>query len=60
MKSNPKVIRRFKIAYYAFPLIIGSVVGVSHFASQSLAVYLKYQAMVDSYHFKMQQNQASE
>ena len=52
MKNDPKVIRRFKVAYYAFPLIIGTVVGVSHFASQSLAVYLKYQAMIDSYHFK--------
>jgi hypothetical protein len=57
MKNDQRVIRRFKIAYYAFPLIIGSVVGVAHYASQSMAIYLKYQAMVDSFYAKKLQEQ---
>ena len=51
--------RGARIAMYAIPGVMAFGLAVSNYLQQSFGVYLKYQALVDSYyiHSKKQQNQ---
>lgn len=42
MRDSPAALRKFRIAFYAFPLCIGIVSGTSHYIRESFVIYLKY------------------
>jgi len=42
--------RRFKIFFYAFPALITFGVAVQNYLQISFGIYLKYQALVDSFY----------
>ena len=44
--------RKITIAMYAVPAVVAFGLAVSNYAQQSFGVYLKYQALVDSYYLK--------
>lgn len=39
-----------KLAYYLVPMFVFTSISISHFINTSFGVYLKYQALVDTYH----------
>ena len=52
MKANSSLKRRFSIVAFAFPLTMSVAIGFMHYVSHSFFVYLKYQALVDSYYHR--------
>ena len=36
--------------FYLFPVVFGAAVGISYFGHCTFMVYLKYQALVDTYY----------
>ena len=49
MRDSGSGARRLKVAYYAVPMFALTAVAFSNFLSVSFGVYLKYQALIDSY-----------
>ena len=50
MKTSPTVHRKMSAAYYLLPALAFTTIALSNFVSNSFAVYLKYQALTDSYY----------
>jgi len=44
--------RKVTIAIYAIPAVVSFGLALSNYAQQSFGVYLKYQALVDSYYLQ--------
>mmetsp|Transcript_11768 Transcript_11768/g.19850 ORF Transcript_11768/g.19850 Transcript_11768/m.19850 type:complete len:166 (+) Transcript_11768:252-749(+) len=56
MTESKGTIKRVRAAYYLVPMFIFTGVALSKFISHSFGVYLKYQALVDSYYqYKLNQ-----
>ena len=53
MKGSSSVQRKATILLYGIPILASIGVGGMHFVSQSFLIYLKYQAMVDSYYYQV-------
>ena len=39
--------------FYLFPVVFGAAVGISYFGHCTFMVYLKYQALVDTYYHRV-------
>lgn len=50
MKTSPTVHRKVSAAYFLLPVIAFTSIALSNFISNSFAIYLKYQALTDSYY----------
>jgi len=46
--------------FIIIPTVLSTIGAISNYASVSFGVYLKYQAMVDTYYFTQQQEQESD
>jgi hypothetical protein len=57
--SNSASKRKFQVAMYLVPGLVAFGLSVSNYLQQSFGIYLKYQAMVDSYYL-MQKKQAGD
>lgn len=50
LKNTGAVSRRISFAYYAIPVFAFTMISVSKLVSESFGVYLKYQALTDSFY----------
>ena len=50
-KANPATRQRFGRGAYALALGVGLIVGTVHYTRESFVIYLRYQALVDSYFY---------
>jgi hypothetical protein len=50
MKGSPSVHKKMSLAFYLVPCVIFTAISFSSFISSSFGIYLKYQALVDSYY----------
>ena len=50
IKSSGTAHKKVRIAYYLVPAFIFTGIAFSHFLQVSFGIYLKYQALIDSYH----------
>jgi len=48
--ASPSSQRKVQIAIYAVPAVVSFGLAVSNYLQQSFGIYLKYQALVDSYY----------
>ena len=51
--------RKVKVAMYAIPAAVAFGLAVSNYFQQSFGIYLKYQALVDSYYIKQRGAEAA-
>lgn len=58
-RVNSATHRKARFIIYAVPTTFAFIGAVSNFFSQSLTIYLRYQAMVDEYYFKNLQLQTA-
>lgn len=52
MMASSSSKRKATIAMYAIPAVLSFGLSLSNYAQQSFGIYLKYQAMVDSYYLQ--------
>lgn len=50
VKSSGTAQRKVRLAYYLVPMFVFTGISMSHFINTSFGIYLKYQALVDTYH----------
>jgi len=50
MKGSPSVHKKMSLAFYLVPCFIFTCISFSSFVSKSFGIYLKYQALVDSFY----------
>ena len=50
MKGSSSVHKKMSVAFYLVPCFVFTCVAFSSFVSNSFGIYLKYQALIDSYH----------
>lgn len=50
IKSSGTAHRKVRLAYYLIPMFVFTSISLSHFASTSFGIYLKHQALIDTYH----------
>lgn len=50
LKSSGTVHRRMSLAYYAIPCCCFTAIAISKLVSESFGIYLKYQALTDSFY----------
>ena len=50
IKSSGSAQRKVRLAYYLVPMFVFTGISLSHFINTSFGVYLKYQALIDTYH----------
>mgnify|MGYP006907107120 CR=1 FL=1 len=50
MKGSQTVHKKMSVAYYMVPAVAFTAIALSNFISNSFGIYLKYQALTDSYY----------
>jgi hypothetical protein len=50
VKSSGSAQKKVRLAFYIFPMFVFTSISMSHFVNTSFGIYLKYQALIDTYH----------